>query len=108
MDRTYTGHRIYKQRSIVLVTDKEGDEPYELDPGPSLAIMNHSPTGFEWGYGGSGPAQLALALLLHEGVEADEAINLHRRFKGDVVAKLGGGWTLRGLTIQGWIARHRS
>lgn len=32
--------------------------------GPSLAIRNHSPTGFEWGYGGSGPAQTALAILL--------------------------------------------
>ena len=27
-----------------------------------LDMRNHSPTGFEWGYGGSGPAQLALAL----------------------------------------------
>ncbi len=26
-------------------------------------IWNHSPSGFEWGYGGSGPAQLALAIL---------------------------------------------
>jgi hypothetical protein len=38
-------------------------EPVEL--GPSLAVRNHSPTGFEWGYGGSGPAQSALAILLH-------------------------------------------
>jgi len=28
----------------------------------SLKVVNHSPTGFAWGYGGSGPAQLALAL----------------------------------------------
>lgn len=26
-------------------------------------VYNHSPTGFEWGYGGSGPAQTALAIL---------------------------------------------
>ena len=26
-------------------------------------IMNHSPNGFSWGYSGSGPAQLALAIL---------------------------------------------
>jgi len=25
-------------------------------------LWNHSPDGFEWGYGGSGPAQLALAI----------------------------------------------
>lgn len=28
-------------------------------------LVNHSPTGFEWGYGGSGPAQLAFAILCH-------------------------------------------
>ena len=28
---------------------------------PRLDLWNHSPTGFEWGYSGSGPAQLALA-----------------------------------------------
>ena len=30
---------------------------------PRLDLRNHSPTGFEWGYAGSGSAQLALALL---------------------------------------------
>lgn len=36
-----------------------------LDPGPSQKIINHSPDGFSWGYGGSGPAQLALAITIH-------------------------------------------
>src|SRR5207302_1533158 len=27
-------------------------------------IPSHSPDGFEWGYGGSGPADLALAILI--------------------------------------------
>lgn len=30
-----------------------------------LDLRSHSPAGFAWGYGGSGPAQLALALLAH-------------------------------------------
>ncbi len=30
-----------------------------------LDLYNHSPTGFEWAYNGSGPAQLALAILAH-------------------------------------------
>jgi hypothetical protein len=40
-----------------------------LQLGPSLKIQSHSPDGFEWGYGGSGPAQAALAILqfLQEG-----------------------------------------
>ncbi|MCU4744613.1 DUF6166 domain-containing protein [Natronoglomus mannanivorans] len=36
----------------------------ELSPDRSLEVRNHGPTGFEWGYNGSGPAQLALAILL--------------------------------------------
>lgn len=34
-----------------------------LDPRPSQRLCNHSPDGFNWGYGGSGPAQLALAVV---------------------------------------------
>jgi len=30
---------------------------------PRYDLWNHSPTGFTWGYAGSGPAQLALAIL---------------------------------------------
>jgi len=36
----------------------------ELSPEPSQAVINHSPDGFNWGYHGSGPAQLAAALAL--------------------------------------------
>lgn len=36
----------------------------QLHPEESLKIINHSPDGFNWGYPGSGPAQLALAICL--------------------------------------------
>jgi hypothetical protein len=36
----------------------------EILPARSLKKRNHSPTGFEWGYAGSGPAQTALAICL--------------------------------------------
>lgn len=35
-----------------------------LSPELSQKRINHSPDGFNWGYGGSGPAQLALAITL--------------------------------------------
>jgi Family of unknown function (DUF6166) len=53
-----------------------------------LDLVNHSPTGFSWGYGGSGPAQLALALLADALSDDDRAIRLHQDFKFKVVA----GW----------------
>lgn len=43
------------------VVVQRGDAVYDLNPRHDL--RNHSPDGFAWGYGGSGPAQLSLALL---------------------------------------------
>ena len=65
--------------SAVVLVDGQ-----RLDAGPSQRVWNHSPDGFAWGYGGSGPAQLALALLIHAGVHPDAAIRLHQRFKDRV------------------------
>jgi len=60
----------------------------QLNPKASQKVINHSPDGFSWGYGGSGPAQLALALLLRAGLSHDLAIRLHQPFKWEVIAKL--------------------
>ncbi len=58
-----------------------------IDPIHSLAFVNHSPDGFEYGYGGSGPAQLSFALLLHFlGVEA--AGYYYQTFKDKIVSQL--------------------
>jgi hypothetical protein len=53
-----------------------------------LDLFNHSPTGFEWGYAGSGPAQLALAILADVLRDDDRAVRLHQRFKFKVIAML--------------------
>ncbi len=52
-----------------------------LSLAPSLAVRRHSPTGFGWSYGGSGPAQLALALLLDVGVGAAVALDHYQALK---------------------------
>ena len=46
------------------LTRKVYIDDVELSPDDSLKVRNHSPDGFNWGYGGSGPAQLALAILM--------------------------------------------
>ena len=58
----------------------------ELDPRHDL--YNHSPDGFEWGYGGSGPAQLALAILAHATCDARLSLRLYQLFKREVIATL--------------------
>lgn len=68
-----------------------------------LDIANHSPTGFAWGYQGSGPAQLALALLAdHLGPGREhQALEYHQRFKAEYIARLGGErrWRITTLFI---------
>jgi hypothetical protein len=59
----------------------------ELSPARSQEYFNHSPDGFNWGYGGSGAAQLALAIML-------ELINDpgdYQAFKWRVIAPLALG-----------------
>ena len=62
----------------------------ELLPHESLKVRNHSPDGFYWGYGGSGPSQLALAICLKK-LPKQEAINRYQEFKWNVIAQLPQG-----------------
>ena len=76
---------------------------------PRLDLWNHSPTGFEWGYGGSGPAQLALALLADHLRNDNAAVTLHQDFKFQVVAKLPyHGWMLTSEQIHNALAGLKS
>lgn len=67
---------------------------------PRLDLRNHSPTGFQWGYGGSGPAQLALAILADYLGNEEKAVALYQEFKEDVIAALPHErWTLTSSEI---------
>lgn len=60
---------------------------------PRHDIRNHSPDGFQWGYGGSGPAQLALAICC-DAVGVARAQRVYQHFKAIVVASLPDAWDL--------------
>lgn len=131
MNVRYEGKRT-KAGAAVYVIDDEGERhnlPKRLD------LVRHSPTGLEWGYAGSGPAQLAVAILADHvrrrpedlslllaianadgyGVEAtpekaptgDElAVMGHQRFKFAVVVSLPhDGWALTTDEVHDAIAR---
>ena len=83
--KRYEGKRSYGQCFVTV-------DGRALDPRFDLRM--HSPDGFEWSYGGSGPAQLALALLADHLGDDQEALNLYQRFKWSVVA---------GLPRRGWL-----
>jgi hypothetical protein len=59
----------------------------QLLPGESRKIRDHS-NKFNYGYGGNGPAQLALALCLRFGLTEEEALKHYQNFKWEVIAKL--------------------
>ena len=58
----------------------------EVFPAESQKVRNHSPDGFAWGYGGSGPAQSALAICLHIFKNRHVTEALYQDFKSDYVA----------------------
>jgi len=76
---------------------------------PRLDLWNHSPTGFEWGYAGSGPAQLALAIVGDHTGDDEQALNLYQRFKWAVVVELPRNrrWTLTSRDIDQALERIR-
>jgi len=83
--RVYTGRRLPNGGAVVFVIDKEGDSRrLRLH----LKECNHSPTGFEWGYGGSGPAQLAFEILFDVFGDAALALRMHQAFKRERIAVL--------------------
>jgi hypothetical protein len=90
--KTYEGRR---QGYAVIVTV----DGRSLNP--RLDLYNHSPTGFEWGYCGSGPAQLALAILADHLADDRQALDVYQRFKWAVIVELPRkqGWTLTSLVI---------
>lgn len=110
----YTGRRRPDgETQVAKVTyHEEGKDRVALRLAPSLKLVNHSPTGFEWGYYGSGPAQLALAILLDATEDADLALSLYQGFKEDFVAKWGGperrqGWLISRPDLMAWVEANR-
>lgn len=79
---------------------KPGKSPYPLQERQD--IINHSPTGIAWGYGGSGPAQCAFAVLMDYLCDEAQARALYQDFKFRVIAKLppNSQWTLTGRQIE--------
>ena len=103
-----------------ILVYEEGRAPYHL-----RHLIVHSPSGMAWGYGGSGAADLALAVLadhlgeatvipaherydnaIAERIRGTRAWALHQDFKWRFIATLdqGWGWAITGEGIGDWLA----
>ena len=90
--KQYEGKRSYGQ-CFVTVNGRALDS--------RLDLCFHSPDGFEWGYCGSGPAQLALAILADHLADDRQALDMYQRFKWAVITELPRrrSWTLTSQDI---------
>ena len=109
-EKTYRGIRHPDGHSEVLV--EKAVEPASgrfvtSSPTPlplHLEVRQHSPTGFAWGYGGSGPAQLALALLLDATGSELLALRHYQKFKRQFLVGWGHTWSITAREIRAFIA----
>ncbi len=103
-DTRYWGRRISEGGPQPVYRKLLPDGPTtQLSPAPSQKLRNHSPDGFQWGYGGSGPAQLALALLLDVTTIPDVAQAYYQDFKFHYVASWGEEWSITSLEVLKWL-----
>ena len=94
--KVYRGSRSGYDRQVVVI---EGGASADLSPEPSQEIVNHSHDGFNWGCSGSGPAQLALGLLLDVTENREIASRYYQLFKADAVAQFGENWEISEVAI---------
>jgi hypothetical protein len=98
----YVGRRTKESVTVTRELDDGTSEPLPL----RLDLAKKSPTGFEWGYNGSGPAQLALAIL-SDTVGDRRAVPNYQRFKFAVVGRLPQmGWILTQREVLDWFDRE--
>jgi hypothetical protein len=81
---------------------QDGKRTRHLDP--RLDLFNHSPAGFAWGYHGSGPAQLALAILA-DVAGREIALRHYQDYKGAVIARLdqNADFTITEAEVRSWL-----
>lgn len=60
----YKGRRSKKDSFDITVLVEISDKNKIIKTEPLNHIVRHSPTGFEWGYMGSGPSDLSLSILV--------------------------------------------
>ena len=99
MVKIYTGIALAGWPGTVLVEDK---------PGQGRALTHHvyhSPDGFSWGYGGSGPSELAKDILW-DLLGKQPSPTLYHAFKDEFIATIPQkeGWMLTENQIRAWLA----
>lgn len=104
--RRFIGFRFLGQPCVSIETiGRPGAVPFL--PAESQKLYNHSPDGFEWGYGGSGPAQLALAILFEVTKHRELSLQYYQDFKRDTVARFNQpGFIISEGEVKAWLSQY--
>ena len=73
---------------------------------PLPHLVHHSPSGMEWGYGGSGPADLARSIVGDVLGTDDPAV--YQEFKRMFVASWGDRWEISLDEIRAWLEKRKA
>lgn len=111
MNRIFEGYPQTNPFSRDVLIIDENRTAIPLKPDRSQKVKNHSPDGFNWGYGGSGPAQLALAILLEVTNDEQIALRYYQEFKSQVIAAIPSQespWTIEENKIIEWLEARQA
>lgn len=87
--------------SVICFDDQRVVNQYELEH-----IECHSPDGFNLGYGGAGPADLALSILV-DFLDSRTAAELaYQKFKWDHISKHQRTFSILGFQIRNWLEEN--
>jgi len=108
-NRTFKGMATQPRKTLIVewsegTSDKTQQKTLSLQE--SLKIANHSPTGFNWGYAGSGPAQTAIAILWEVTQDTEITTRHYQEFKTMFIATLPSqdvNWFIYESVILRWL-----
>jgi hypothetical protein len=106
--KSYHGHRSGKTTADPgVVTVARRVDAQTIHSKPLKHLVRHSPTGMNWGYGGSGPADLARSILGDFLGIDDPHPALYQQFKFEKIAPLNqdGHWAIPADVIVKWLNR---
>ena len=100
----YTGTKGHEVKKRLMPDGEVTALPVE----PSLLVAEHSPDGFSWGYNGSGPAQLSLAILLDITSDPETARKFAYDFLSDFVSGWQDGWGITSDIVLAWLDKVKA
>lgn len=97
----FTGQRSEAGPHVVQMVSPHGTRPLPM----RLDLVNHSPGGFDWGYAGEGPAQLALAICAAI-MDSKRARQAYETIEVKLIAPIStDSWTLKASQVLAVLGR---